>query len=266
LEAAALRDYKGFLEKAGVAEATVLMRAEAAMTEAQFDAKLANGLPMHIDLQKRVFLVLSKPRSLTEILNAVPMDRIHWIPVIFSLLNSRLISAPGVVSGETDQSAEAFANIAELIRTADKGLLQPDSGMLSYPMFLSFAEKEFDRRVSFCIAMFEFNVPGASITNEALKSVASCFNSTKKSYEIITFWQPNRVLMLLPHSQPADSVARIHSFLDLVAKQDASVGLSLVCGVASAPSDGTKLADVLAASYRLVKKAQQTNVRVLANT
>jgi len=272
LEGAALRDYKAFVDQAGVTTETVMTRAEALMTEAQFDSKLANGLPLHVDLQKKVFLVLSQPRSLAQILSAVPMDRMTWISVIFSLLNCKLIAAQGSGSGkagaQVDQSAaEAFSNIAELIGSANKGLLQPDSGMYSYALFLSFAEKEFERRISFCVAMFEFNVPAISITNEGLKSVAACFDSIKKPYEIIAFWrQPNRLLMLLPQSQPADAVPRINSFLDQLAKQNAGEDLSMVCGLACAPTDGTKLVDVLSLTYRLIKKAQQTNVRILTNS
>ena len=95
LEGATLRDYRNSLKKAGITQTTVLFRAEANLTEAQFEAKLANGLPMNIDFQKKVFLVLREPRSLAEILDAVPMDRVTWIPVIFSLVTSKLIAARG---------------------------------------------------------------------------------------------------------------------------------------------------------------------------
>ncbi len=265
LEGATLRDYRNSLKKAGITQTTVLFRAEANLTEAQFEAKLANGLPMNIDFQKKVFLVLREPRSLAEILDAVPMDRVTWIPVIFSLVTSKLIAARGTPGGEVDQCIEAFSNIGELIRTADKGLLQPDTSMLSYPLFLSLAEKELARRMPFCLAMLEFNVPGASITNESLKAVSSTFDTIKRQYEIITFWQPNRVLMLLPLSKPAESVQRLNTFLDSLAEQSSMDGVSLVGGLASVPTDGTQLPDVLASSFRLLKKAQQSNVRILAS-
>lgn len=120
--------------------------------------------------------------------------------------------------------------------------------------------------MSFCVAMFEFNAPGASITNEALKAVTNSFDAIKRQYDIITFWQPNRVLMLLPQSRPADCSERLNTFLDALTKDDAMNGLSLVCGLATAPDDGTQLAELLASSFRLLKKAQQTNVRVLVNS
>ncbi len=264
LEGATLRDYRNSLEKAGITQTTILFRTEANLTEAQFEAKLANGLPMNVDFQKKVFLVLREPHSLAEILEAVPMDRVTWIPVIFSLTTSRLIAARGTEGGEVDQCIEAFNNIGELIRTADKGLLLPDTGMLSYPLFLSLAEKELARRMPFCLAMFEFSVPGAAITNESLKAVSSTFDTVKRQYEIITFWQPNRVLMLLPLSKPAESAQRLNTFLDLLAEQSSMDGISLIGGLASVPTDGTQLPDVLASSFRLLKKAQQSNVRILA--
>jgi Domain of unknown function (DUF4388) len=263
LEGATLRDYKNSLEKSGVSLSTILFRAETNLSESQFEAKLANGLPMYVDFQKKVFLALREPHTLLEILDAMPMDRVTWIPVIYSLMTSRLIAARGVVSEETsDQCTDAFTNVAELIRNAERGLLQPDSGMLSYGLFLSFAERELARRVPFCLAMFEFSVPGASLTNESLKAVTTTFDTMKRPYDYITFWQPNRVLMLLPMSKAEENSQRLSAFLDSLADQSSMDGVTLVGGLANAPKDGIQLTDVLAASFRLLKKAQKTNLRI----
>jgi hypothetical protein len=267
LEGATLRDYKNGLEKSGVALSTILYRVETNLSESQFEEKLANGLPIYVDFQKKVFLALREPHTLLEILDAMPMDRVTWIPVIYSLMTSKLIAARGL-STETsdhDQCTDAFTNVAELIRNAERGLIQPDSGMLSYGLFLSFAEKELARRLPFCLAMFEFSVPGASLTNESLKAVTTTFDTMKRPYDYITFWQPNRVLMLLPMSKAEEISQRLNTFLESLADQSSMNGITLVGGLASAPKDGIQLTDVLAASFRLLKKAQQTNLRIAAS-
>lgn len=134
--------------------------------------------------------------------------------------------------------------------------------MLSYGLFLSLAEKELSRRIPFCLAMFEFSVPAAAITNESLKAITTTFDTIKRPYEIISFWQPNKVVMLLPMSKREDSEPRINTFLDALAKEPDMDGISLTCGLSNAPKDGTQLADVLASSLKLMKKAQQENARI----
>ncbi|MBS1953860.1 MAG: DUF4388 domain-containing protein [Cyanobacteria bacterium SZAS-4] len=266
LEGATLQDYKNSLEKNGIFLGTTLFRKETNLTELQFESKLANGLPMHIDLQKKVFLALREPKTLQEILDAVPMDRTTWIPVIYSLVSSMLIAARGVVVGDDGQFTDAFSNIGELIRNADRGLIQPDSGMLSYGLFLSFADKELARRVPCCLAMFEFNVPPSSITNESLKAITTTFDAMKHPYECMTFWQPNRVLILLPMAKIEETTSRLNSFLDSLSEKIDMDGISLVGGLAAAPKDGTQLADVLTSSYKLLKKAQQSNSRIACSS
>ncbi len=262
LEGATLQDYKNSLEKNGIFPGTTLFRKETSLSEVQFEAKLANGLPMHIDLQKKVFLALREPKTLAEILDAIPMDRTTWIPVVYSLVSSLLIAARGVAVGDDEQFLDAFSNIGELIRNADRGLIQPDSGMLSYGLFLSFAEKELARRVPCCLAMFEFSGPPAAITNESLKAVTTTFDAIKHPYECMTFWQPNRVLILLPMAKIEQTTSRLNSFLDALSEKIDMDGISLVGGLATAPKDGIQLSDVLTSSFRLLKKAQQSNLRI----
>lgn len=266
LEGATLQDYKNSLEKNGIFLGTTLFRKETNLTESQFESKLANGLPMHIDLQKKVFLALREPKTLQEILDAVPMDRTTWIPVIYSLVSSMLIGARGVAVGDNEQLSDAFSNIGELVRNADRGLIQPDSGMLSYGLFLSFADKELARRIPFCLAMFEFNVPPASITNESLKAITTTFDAMKHPYECMTFWQPNRVLILLPMSKVEETTSRLNSFLDSLSEKIDMDGISLIGGLAAAPKDGTQLSDVLTSSFKLLKKAQQSNSRIACSS
>jgi hypothetical protein len=261
LEGATLLDYKNSIEKNGIFPSTVLYRKENSLTEAQFEAKLANGLPMHVELQKKVFLALREPRTLADIIDAVPMDRTVWIPVIYSLVSSMLIGAQGVTN-EEDQCSDAFSNIGELIKNADRGLLQPDSGMLSYGLFLSFADKELARRVPCCLAMFEFSVPAASITNEALKAVTTTFDAMKRPYECMTFWQPNRVLILMPMAKIDETTIRLNGFLDKLSEKIDMDGINLIGGLATAPKDGMQLSDVLASSFKLLKKAQQSGTRI----
>jgi len=265
LEGATLRDYKNSIEKNGIFPSTIIYRKENSLSESQFEAKLANGLPMHIDYQKKVFLALREPRPLSEIIDSVSMDRTVWIPVIYSLVSSTLIGARGVTNDE-EQCSDAFSNIGELIKNADRGLLQPDSGMLSYGLFLSFADKELARRVPCCLAMFEFNVQAAAITNEALKAVATTFDTIKRPYECMTFWQPNRVLILLPMSKVEETTIRLNSFLDKLSEKIDMDGITLTGGLATAPKDGIQLADVLASSFKLLKKAQQTNTRIACSS
>lgn len=265
LEGATLRDYKNSIEKNGIFPSTVIYRKENTLSESQFEAKLANGLPMHIDYQKKVFLALREPRPLSQVIAAVPMDRTVWIPVIYSLVSSMLVGARGVTNDE-ENCSDAFANIGELIKNADRGLLQPDSGMLSYGMFLSFAEKELARRVPCCLAMLEFNVPAAAITNEALKAVTTTFDTIKRPYEHMTFWQPNRILILLPMSKAEETTIRLNTFLDKLSEKIDMDGITLTGGLAAAPKDGIQLGDVLASSFKLLKKAQQSQTRIACSS
>jgi hypothetical protein len=96
--------------------------------------------------------------------------------------------------------------------------------------------------------------------------VTTTFDAMKRPYECMTFWQPNRVLILLPMAKAEETTSRLNGFLDSLSEKIDMDGINLIGGLATAPKDGTQLADVLASSFRLLKKAQQSNVRIACSS
>jgi hypothetical protein len=95
LEGATLQDYKAALAGKMIALNSTLCvnPASACLSEAEFDARLKNGIPIHQDIQKQVFLKLRKPQRLATLVSELKLSSSTWIPVVFSLSSLDLIAS-----------------------------------------------------------------------------------------------------------------------------------------------------------------------------
>jgi hypothetical protein len=93
MEGAMLKDYRSYLKKENLSRKSRLARApnKVQISEAEFDKELKNGIDVHIDLQKQIFVDLKETQQLDQIIGKYQLTNLVWIPIIFNLLSLRLI-------------------------------------------------------------------------------------------------------------------------------------------------------------------------------
>lgn len=278
LEGAALRDYQDALTSKGLTMASSLCRGQNtfAITEAEFDARMKkDGIPVHTDLQKQVFIALRTPTTLENLLYTIPMPKSTWVPVMFNLINLDFVTiAGGKDEVEEKDGALLFAGIDDLIIGAQKALIQPDSGMHSYGNFLLSARNELVRNQhggpSFCVAMLE--MPDATaLSATAMNGIANVFDKIRRPFDVLAFSMPNFLFLLMPQCDSAYASRATERFVALVSdtQLDSVVhgrNLAIKGGIACVPADGTELVQILTAASRNRRRANAQNTIVTSLT
>jgi hypothetical protein len=93
MEGAMLKDYRSYLKKENLTRKSRLARApnKVQISEAEFDKELKDGIDVHLDLQKKIFVDLRETQQLEQIIGKYQLTNLVWIPIIFNLLSRRLI-------------------------------------------------------------------------------------------------------------------------------------------------------------------------------
>lgn len=144
MEGAALHDQMNFLNQAGVALETYLIRNHATMSESLFEQMVADGTACKKDLEKRFYQEVDNQSTLIEILRRVPLKKAQWVPIVFNLVTCGLCSLRSNVPDLNADSRDASIDWGQ-VRRVETVLRRPDTGVYSYPAFLLFLEKEFFR-------------------------------------------------------------------------------------------------------------------------
>jgi len=269
MEGAALRDYRDALAKAGLTPAATLARANPSISEPEFDAKVKQGLPLYLDLQKRVFISLRAPMTFESLLDSMRLPKSVWMPVIFSLINTGLLTVSGAEPKLDAQDASLFSGMDAMIEGASKMILQSDTGMLNYALYLLLLQNECARfqtaSSSFCTAVIEIDSGDRRLNEACLRRIADCFNSVKRPFDSLAHLMPNLIFLLLPHSSLESAHQLIRSFLASVSRTrldsafDGSE-IGFLCGLAAVPDDAKDAIDVLSAASRLRRQATKSSI------
>jgi hypothetical protein len=274
LEGATLRDYQEALTKQNLSTTSVLCRhpSTAQITEEEFDQRINEGLSLHMELQKRIFLSLREPAPLEHILARISTPRSVWVPAIFNLINLGLITVSGGAADDREDTA-MFVGIEKQIEGARKALLQPDSGMYSYPYFLLAASEEFARNKNggqpFCVVMLDFSAPHL-VSDDAMAVINACFDKVKRSYDILSFCLPSFLFILLPQTNTRMAKDIMQRFLLDLSKAKLDVltegsALGTRGGITSVPRDGIELVQILACANRFRRLATEETPLITAD-
>jgi hypothetical protein len=261
LEGAALQDYKAALATRNVTQASILMVAPDVtnLSEQEFDEILKKGIPIQNSVQKRVFLELKTPKRLEFMIEQLNLSSTIWVPAIFNLINLNLISV--VVTPGQNATDTSNNSVYELMATAHKALLQPESGMFGYPLFLIMLRNELarcsDGGSPFCLALLEFDQAGYGPDRLALSHISSSFDSIRRIYDVIAFAMPKHCYVLMPQTNREKAHTLIRQFgIQISTKQE--LGLIMKAGIAAIPEEGNELVTVL---NRLTSYCRSANER-----
>ena len=164
LEGATLRDYTDALEKAGFDPECMPMRL-AQHTEAEFERLLSEGIPVNMQAQKALYVAFDGKATLGDVIRQAKLGKPVWLPLIFNLYKCGMIGLPqkakvAATAADTTQSPL----VREAVQEAFAELLRPDTALLSYPLFLHFAEIEFQRalnlRLPFSLVLIKVHKEG----------------------------------------------------------------------------------------------------------
>lgn len=269
MEGVALRDYRDALAKAGVTPGSQLERSKSISSEQDFDTKVKEGLPLHVDLQKKVFICLRNPITLESLLAQLDVPKAVWMPVLFSLISTGLITVSGGEGQIDPLDSTLFNGIDVMIDGASKVFLQSGTGMLTYAMFLLMLQLECARgreiRMPFCVSIVEIDCGRWQLTDNSLHSVAACYQAVKRPFDVIAHMNPNLIFLLLPHANLESAHKIVNGFLSSVTRTrlDSTIQgaeLGYYCGLACAPDDGTEMIELIAAASRLRRAATNESI------
>ena len=88
----ALHNQMNFLNQAGVALETYLIRNHATMSESLFEQMVQDGTACKKDVEKRFYQEVDNQSTLIEIFRRVPLNKAQWVPIVFNLVTCGLCS------------------------------------------------------------------------------------------------------------------------------------------------------------------------------
>jgi len=220
MEGVMLRDYWDNLSKKGVDLETRFIQVDPMLSEADFEAKLKQGLPLDPNLQKSVYSWMKVPVSLYEMLKQRSMSKAIWVPLVFNLLSLNLIEFADEAKQVTkQQSVDLFQVEPNLVENFTTELVRPDSGLVSHAAFTYFVNQEWCRfkktgRV-FSILVFEVRIRRGStlepLSNVGLRECANRFKSIMGELDTIGHYQMLDFGLLLPEGAIADASSLFES-------------------------------------------------------
>jgi GGDEF domain-containing protein len=275
LEGASLRDYRLYLQEVGVNESTVLEQTQQ-LTAEEAQHILEDGIGVDIAKQLQLYSAIDGKTALGEIVQQLGMSRSIWLPIAFNILNCQLASASDGNQSTTHSAQGSTIKISQkAVAVAARELLRPDTGMVSFPLFMHFLQLECARFIKqksiFSIALFDFKNKTEPASQTALQEMAQCFDSIKDEFQHLGHYGDLGFAILLPLQNAAESKIILESFAAKLAQtklhgfrkpQD----LQLFFGVADAYASDTTVASLLkdADDAKMAAIKQNTILKTIA--
>lgn len=273
VEAAALRDQKQELEKRGFDERAPLFKSNPNLSEAEFESLVkAGGVPADLSAQKTIYSQLKPGECIHDFLVRIPMPMSIWMPALFNM------SMQNILAMQAKGSQPAFKSTGAIdfsvIENAFHEILRPETDMLSYPLFLLFAQREHKlsarTRTGYSVVIFDVKQNGLLPQGKHLRRVVKAFNQVKADLDLVGHFQTLEFGMILPFSNAEKALALCQQLVVALQQlppdeeseetasaepQEPEAPLKLSFGIVSVPEDSTDLtkAILLAQSNRQSK-------------
>ncbi len=277
MEGAALVDQHQFLIKKGLKLSCFLRRKNPNISEQDFEKALREAAPLDMNFQKQMYQLVDSKKSFAEILRLRPMVKSQWVPVWYNLISCNLVEMSDMPTLAAKQSTlEAIGIDQTLVNAAKKSILRPESGMLTFPLFLSFLEQEFMRfeytRSPFTLVVFDVMINKDKgpepIAGNAVKGLTDIVNSIKREIDWLGHFRTFEFGVILPHTD-VHSASFFASRLveevraSTIGGAESSADVSIAVGVAGLPQDGQTLGVLLPAAVEAKKNSREKGVPVV---
>lgn len=277
MEGIGLLDQTKYLDSKGVGMQTYLFRKHPNLSEAEFESRVSQFVPVEMILQKQFYQSIDNMSNLFELLRRRPLAKTEWVPILFNFLHADILSISdkppaGVRMGLLDVKSLDQSVIAG----AAKLMQRQETGLLTYPMFLYFLEQEFHRyerlNVPFSIVIFEMRLKDVisgpqPLPLPLLKEAVERMEGLRRKLDLVAHFETFDYAAILPHTN-TDSAGffaqRLHELLlsPGLGPGISAGSLSLSFGVAGIPEDSTDPGQLLAQAREAQRKAAEGTVPV----
>ncbi len=261
VEAAALRDQKQELENRGIDEHSPLIKNNPNLGEAEFETLVrTGGIPADLNAQKAIFSLIKPGECMRDFLSRNPMPMSIWMPAVFNMAMLNVIASQGRSSQPSFQSTGSID--FSIIEAAYHEILRPETDMLSYPLFLFFAQREHKlsarTRTGYSVVIFDVKRDGFLPQGRHLRRVVKAFNQVRGELDMVGHFQTLEFGLILPFSNADKAVSLCRSLvktfaempaeeeegnptLDLQEPQEPELPFKFSMGIVSVPEDSTDL-------------------------
>jgi len=275
MEGITLLDQSKYLLSRGLTMESYLDKKFPNLSEAEFDAKVAQGAPVPPDEQKAFYLQLDGCSTLFDLLRKRPMVKKDWVSITFNLVNCDLITIskkPTRVDKTAFLESVSIDSAAvERVRTL---LSRPDSGIMSFPSFHYFLDQEAQRFQQYgtpcTLVIFEMRMllPNKlePLSIPACKEAARRINTVIRSLDILAHFETLSYALLLPSTEGPAAAMLAHRILETVRGSALLPGvdsLAMAFGIASMPDDCRDMGLLVSAAKAAKMVAQRNNYPIV---
>jgi GGDEF domain-containing protein len=264
LEGATLRDYNNYLRQAEITDETCLHQVNEDLTDAEVNEKLLAGVPIDVKIQKSFYNELDGKLSISAVAERLGLSRASWTPVVFNLITCELATSDSNVQPKKPAGSSSVLVDPKAVLQASLDIVRADTGFCAYPLFIHFLELELARyahsKIPFSIAIFDVSNKTEPLSNLDLRKIAERFHALGEPFNMLGHYRALEFIMLLPLKEDH----RCREFVEGFAKILSSTtfervknpeDLSLAFGIASVPSDGSDLEQILTSAEKAKKQA-----------
>jgi len=257
MEGATLQDYWRYLQKHNVDNECVPTRIRADLSREEFVTIVSQGIPIDLPLQQKVYLEINGLRTLQDVVSKLSMPRLIWVPLIFNLHNSKVITFKDRKRQTADDVALEVPIPNNLILDKVRGsLVRIESGMMSYELFYHFLQLEFERlkrQNNHLISVVVFSIFSAR-NNEPLSvltisKLTEYIDRAKDPLDLLAHYRDNDFILMCPYrdlQNTAGLLERITNSLKQVQIEGLQFqDLRLACGLASVPQNCNQLVQLI---------------------
>lgn len=205
-EGASLKEYWKYLLANGMELEANVSRTRANLSREEFDCIVGQGLPIELGLQQRVYLEVNGRRTLQDIISKYGLPRLVWVPVIYNLHNSKLISFSSTqLKSESRRQPPCVPDNLTLSQARSR-LTRIESGMMTYELFYHFLLLEFERakkQNSHFFSVIVFSIHDLK-TREPLSilsvgKITEYIEQAKEGLDILAHFRDSDFVMLCPY-------------------------------------------------------------------
>jgi GGDEF domain-containing protein len=253
IEGAALQDYWKGLVKAGMKLEKSVKRTRSDLRFEEFSARVAEGLPLDPELQRKLYLEINGKSSLQDIVSRLKLPRLRWVPLVFNLQNLGLVSFAGASAHGAESVSPPVPDYLTLNKVRNC-LIRMETGLMTYELFYYFLQLEFERariESSHIFSVIVFSILGLQEPLSVLSIIqlSERINRVKDELDMVAHYRESEFIMMCPckDAGKAASLAK-QAFESLKQRSLPGIkadGLKMAFGVAEVPVNSTQITRLL---------------------
>lgn len=272
-----LIDYQESLRKTGFTADAVLRRRDSSLSEDAFEQIATAGMPIDIDLQKKLYLQVDDYTSAEEIRRTVNVPRSTWIALLWSLFKVNLIEVSTTPPPGKRRSVTRTRPIdVQLLQSVAASLQKGETGIYSQAAFLFMLNEAFKHvsknnealsllQISIRITRKGILSAREPLPQHATSEVIRRINGCKGEFDFLGHWEPNDLSIAMPYTRLANAAQQTERIVQAILAEPGIpfVNMSTVsisAGVASLPEDCETLPALIGASEEAREAAMASNV------